>query len=246
MSLTEAGSVYLARIDTVLEELDRARTEAQAAGRAPRSSLRLTASMTFGQRCVLPALPASRARYPELSLDCLFTDAMLDLVAERIDLAIRLGPAIEGDVVAAKLMPTRYRVVASPAHLAGAQGLTEPADLAHHRCLLFSLRAYQTAWRFRRADGAEITVPVAGDIVLSPASSLRQAALAGLGPALLPDWLIDEDIAQGRLVDVFPDHAATATSFETAAFVVYPSRSILPQKVRAMIDHLRAHLALRP
>ena len=81
--------------------------------------------------------------------------------------------------------------------------------------------------------------PVGGDILLSPAGAIRDAAVAGLGPALLPDWLIGEDLAQGRLTACIDGWEVTATSFDTAAWLVYPSRSFVPGKVRAMIDYLR-------
>jgi DNA-binding transcriptional LysR family regulator len=207
----------------------------------PRGTLRLTASVTFGQTRIVPLLPAFRARHPGIALDCVFTDANVDLVADRIDLAVRLAPEVEGDLVAAKLMDTRYRVVASPAYLDHAPALARPSDLSAHRCLLFTLRAYRTRWLFRDASGVVEEVPIAGDVTLSPAGSLATAAIAGLGPALLPDWLVGEPIRRGELVDVFPGHAATATTFETAAWLVYPSRGYLPGKTRAMIDFLKQH-----
>ena len=85
-------------------------------------------------------------------------------------------------------------------------------------------------------------VPVTGDLVISGALALRQAARDGHGPALLADWLIAPDLSSGRLVDLFPHHRVTATSFDTAAWLLYPSRAFLPAKVRATIDFLCAHL----
>jgi DNA-binding transcriptional LysR family regulator len=207
--------------------------------------LRLTASVTFGQTRIVPLLPAFRALYPDLQVECVFTDANLDLVTERIDLAIRLAPAVEGDVIAARLMDTRYRVVASPDYLASHSLIRSPDDLTRHRVLRFNLRAFRTRWLFRDGDGHVNSVPVDGDITLSPAGALLGAALAGLGPALLPDWLVDDAIAAKRLRDIFPDHRATATDFDTAAWLVYPSRSFLPGKVRVMADFLRETLPRR-
>jgi DNA-binding transcriptional LysR family regulator len=242
MTLTEAGDIYLARVEPLIDELARAREAASQVAGVPRGLLRLTASVTFGQRRIVPLLPEFRALYPELALECTFTDANVDLVADRIDLAVRLAPVIEGDVIAAKLMDTRYRVVASPGYLAAQLPLAKPSDLSAHRVLLFNLRAYRTRWLFRHPDGREESVPIAGDLTLSPAGSLLTAALAGMGPALLPDWLVDEAIATGELIDVFPHHAATATTFDTGAWLVYPSRTYLPNKVRIMVDFLRARL----
>lgn len=242
MSLTEAGDLYLARIESILDELERARTEAHNVSAAPTGTLRMTTSVTFGETVVLPLLPRFRAFYPALKVEAIFTDANVDLVAERMDLAIRLAPTIEGDFIAAKLMDTRYRVVASPDYIRRTGPIAEPKDISDRACLLFTLRAFRSRWIFRDGAGAQVEVSVHGDITLSPASALRTAAVEGLGPALLPDWLVDADIAAGRLINVFPNHDVTATTFDTAAWLIYPSRVYLPNKVRVMIDFLRSSI----
>ena len=242
MTLTEAGDLYLGHIGPLLEELSHAREAATQMSGLPRGLLRITASVTFGQMRIVPLLPAFRARCPDIEIECLFTDANVDLVSERIDVAVRLAPVVEGDLIAAKLMDTRYRVVASPAYLAAHAPLEVPSDLLDHRVLLFNLRPYRTNWLFRDRRGREESVPISGDITLAPAGSLLSAALLGLGPALLPDWLVDDAIANGDLVEVFPQHRATATTFETAAWLVYPSRAYLPSKVRVFADFLKEHM----
>ncbi len=238
---TEAGARFLARAEAIVETMAAARDEARSASDALDGALRLTASVAFGQRMIAPLLPALRDAHPALRLELLFTDARLDLVADRVDLAVRLGPEMAGDLVAAKLRATRYRVVASPDYLRAAP-LATPADLAGRSCLLLDLPAFRERWRFRDADGAALEIPVSGELVISSALALHDAAVAGLGPALLADWLIADALADGRLVDVFPAHAATATRFDTAAWIVYPARTFLPRKTRAAIDFFRARL----
>jgi DNA-binding transcriptional LysR family regulator len=245
LSLTEAGDLYLTRALPLIEELTRIGLEARETRSKPTGTLRLTASVTFGQEMILPLLPAFRTAYPDLRLECLFSDQNLDLIADRIDLAIRLAPAIEGDVIAARLMTTRYRVVASPAYLATAPKLQTPEELAHHKLLLFTIRPFRTRWLFRDATGTQ-EVPVNGDILISPAGAILDAALSGLGVALLPNYLTDPQITAGRLTRLFPAHDVTATSFDTGAWLVYPSRSFLPAKTRAMIDFLSAALPRAP
>ena len=243
MTLTEAGDSYIAQIEPLVEEFERAREEALQISGTPQGLLRITSSETFGLRRIVPLLSEFRSRYPQVRLECLFTDANLDLVADRIDLAVRLGPTVEGNLVAAKLMDTHYRVVASKAYLAGTPPLVAPNDLGKHRVLLFNIRAFRSRWIFRPPSGDDLEIAIAGDVTLSPASSLQAAAINGLGPALLPNWLVDEDIARGDLVNCFPTYRVTATNFNTAAWLVYPSRAYLPNKVRVMIDFLREHLA---
>jgi DNA-binding transcriptional LysR family regulator len=192
---------------------------------------------------IVPLLREFRSLYPELKIEGLFTDQNLDLVADRIDLAIRLAPSIEGDLIASKLTDMQYRVVASPGYLKSSPPLIVPSDIGKHRCILFNIKPFRTRWIFRDSKGRLEEVPVDGDLVLAPAGSLLSAAIDGLGPALLASWMVDPEIAAGRLVDVFPHYAATATTFDTAAWFLYPSRAYLPNKVRVMIDFLRSRIA---
>ena len=242
LSLTEAGERYLRRVEALAEELEHAREEALAISGGALGTLRMTASVAFGSTCVVPLLPQFRAAFPALKLELLLCDANLDLVAERIDLALRLGPCVEADVVGARLFSTRYRVCASPAYLKSAPALLSPADLAGHRCLLFTLPEYRSRWLFRCGGGVVSEVSIDGDVLISTALGLRECAIAGMGPALLADWLIDGDIAAGRLLDLFPAYQVAATSFDTAAWLLYPSRAFLPNKVRLSIDFFRARL----
>lgn len=149
-------------------------------------------------------------------------------------------------LIGVKLLNTRYRVCVSPAYLARARSLHAPQDLVDHKCVLFIQPAFRTRWLFRDSAGVVSEVPVNGDLVISTALAIRQCALDGLGPALLASWLIEEDIAQGRLIDPFPDYRVAATGFESAAWLLYPSRAYLPNKVRVMIDFLKQSLSQEP
>lgn len=242
MGLTEAGDLYFARVQALVDELDHARDEARTISSGPVGTLRLTASVGFGHQCVLPLLPAFRALYPALKLELLLTDANLDLVSERVDLAIRLAPSLDTSLIGFKLFNTRYRVCASPSYIAQAKPIRAPADLREHKCLLFALPEFRSRWLFRDQAGDVGVVPIDGEVVISGSLALRECARNGMGPALLANWLIDDDIAQGRLIDLFPNYRVTATDFETAAWLLYPSRTYLPNKVRVMIDFLKKNL----
>lgn len=238
---TEAGEMLLAGLPPVLEELARLRDEVASSRAGPVGTLRLTASVAFGQVVLLPHLRAFREAFPRLRLDLLLTDRNLDLVADRIDLAVRLGPSHRADVAGVRLMPTRYRVVAAPAWVAQEAVLQAPADLSARDCLLLDLPDYRTRWIFRDDQGRS-DVPVRGSLVISSPLALRHAALDGLGPALLADWLVRSDLDQGGLVDLFPEHEVTATAFDTAAWLLYPTRVHLPRKTRSAMSFLRDRL----
>ncbi|MEM9969414.1 MAG: LysR family transcriptional regulator, partial [Pseudomonadota bacterium] len=182
LSVTEEGAVYLARLVPLLEELDQAQDEAREVSRRPAGTVRLTTSVAFAHTCVVPHLATFTALYPDISLEILPSDTNLDLAANSIDLAIRLAPEPSGDLISAKLMNTRYHVVASPEYLSSCAPLSAPTDLRSHNCLRFALPEFRTRWRFRGIAKDIVEVPVSGNVVIASALSLRRAALDGLGP----------------------------------------------------------------
>jgi DNA-binding transcriptional LysR family regulator len=237
---TGEGELYLNRISPLVEELEAAGEEARTNAVAPRGTLRMTASISFVQECLMPILPEFRGKYPEIDLEILASDANLDLRSDGIDLAVRFGSMPKGDWVVSKLMTTSYRVVASPEYLERHGPVSRPDDLSERECIRFAIPGFRTYWQFRKDSESEpFSVPVGGATVISNALSIRSAARLGMGVALLPIMLVQRDLAKGTLVDLFPDHACAAASFETAAWLLYPSRSYLPQKVRVMIDFLK-------
>jgi DNA-binding transcriptional LysR family regulator len=160
----------------------------------------------------------------------------LTSLRNEFDIALRLGPGYGSDLIGVKLSSTNY--------VSMVDRITEPSELAARDCLRQALRDYRSRWLFKR-DGTVEEGSVTGSFVISSPLSLRQAALDGLGPALLPNWLIDDDLSAGRLIDLRPRFEVAATSFETGAWLLYPSRSYMPTKVRAAIDFLRANLRPR-
>ena len=238
LSPTEAGTLYFERVEPLVGELEQAGQAAADARRAPRGTLRITASVAFGQVCLVPLLPELHRRHPGLALELLLTDTNLDLVSERVDVALRLAPRLDTGLIGVRLFETRYRVCASPDYLNREGPLGSPGDLRECSCLAFALPGYRSRWIFLDREGRRSEVPIQGRFAMTSALALRESARAGLGPALLADWLIDADLASGALIDLFPEHRVTATDFETAAWLLYPSRSYLPLKTRLFIDFL--------
>ncbi|HUH84318.1 MAG TPA: LysR family transcriptional regulator [Stellaceae bacterium] len=242
LAATEAGRIYFERTEPLLEELARASQSARDVSITPSGNLRVSTTVAFGQLCIVPLIAEFRQRYPNLSLELLLTDVNLDLIGERIDVAIRLGPRLDLGYVGARLFSTRYRVCASPAYVAREGMPHSPAHLSDRDCVAFALPGFADRWLFRRASGEVTEVPIKSNLKLSSALAIRRCALDGLAPALLAHWTIDADLANGSLVDLFPHYGVTATDFDTAAWILYPSRSYLPLKVRTFVDFVREHL----
>ena len=242
---TQSAIAYFDRIGPVVDEIEKANLIVQDADRPPNGLMRVTTSVAFGKRCIVPLLPAFLKTYPDLTLDLILQDSPLDLVNERIDAAIRLGLLPDSTFVAQKLLPSRYSVVASPDYLASAATLAKPLDLAQHKCVLFPYSGYRDRWIFREKTGATFEVPVTGRLFISSAIGVLEGALSGCGPALLGDWLTEAEVRKGNLVRLFPGYDVAATSFDTAIWFMYPSKAYLPLKVRVFLDYLKLELPRR-
>lgn len=248
VTLTEFGKKFLDHALIILEELDQAAEEAKGASLGAKGRLRVTASVAFAEAMLAPLLPRFQSQFPDTRLQIIPTDSNLDLIAEGIDLAIRMAPRIGGDVVVTKLFQTAYRVCATPDYIRSAGAPLEPKDLEAHSCTLYALPGFGSFWKFREkkrpghSSACETHVAISGKIALSSAAVMRSVVLHGAGPALLADWLVKEDLASGRMVDLFPGYDVTATEFDTAAWIIYPSRQYVPLKVRVFIDFLKHQL----
>lgn len=240
LSVTEAGLTFYQRLSPLLEEMEDTFSQVKDTSNQLTGTLRVTASVSFGLQMVVPILPQFQKLYPNLKVDLLLTDAIVDLIGERVDVAIRLGLLSDSSLIAHRLMPTRYFVCASPEYLQRSPLITKPADLAEHNCLLFPLAGFRSRWLFRNPEGEITEVGITGNITISNAMALQKCAIAGMGVTLLANWLVNEDLGAGRLIDVFPDYTVSATDFHTAAWFVYPSRSYVPLKVRAFMDFMQS------
>lgn len=242
MTLTEAGMRFLPHALGILAACEEAREDVAGQSGEPEGSLRLAASVAFGEHVLVPLLAEWRRQFPKLGLDLVLSDARQDLITERIDLAVRLGGSPDNGLVARKLTEVRYHLCAAPAYLARHGPIEQPEDLAGHECLLYGLGGIEDTWRFQEEGAAEQAFAVSGSLRFSSAGSLLSAAKAGHGPALIADWLVARDLAAGRLQALCTAFKATPTLFDSAVWLAYPSRSFVPLKTRTMIDFLVKNL----
>lgn len=239
LSPTEAGIVLYERIHPLINELEDSLELAKDVSSDPKGTLRITASVAFGQKILAPALKLFRDQYPLLHIELVLTDRNIDLIAERIDIALRHGPSTDSTLIGTKLRGTRYRVCASPCFIEKIKTPMKPEDLSDLDCLRMPLTGHRTLWKFRDHSGQVIDVPVDGSIIISNPMALLEATLSGCGPALLVDWIADDEITKGNLTDLFPDYEVTATDFDTGVWLLYTSRNYMPNKTRAFIDFMK-------
>lgn len=237
LQLTAEGSLYLERARRILADIDEAdRSVATDTIIAPRGRLRISASVAFGEICVLPLLPRFLERYPLVELDVSLTDTVIDLMDERTDIAIRSGPLRDSTLKARKLMEGRRVIVASPAYLAARGRPETPQDLANHNCLRFNFRRSMDEWPFRDpASGETFTLPVDGNAHGNNGVILRKFALDGLGLARLGAFHVADDIRAGRLVPMLESFCADDLEIVHALYVGHEH---LATRVRAFVDFL--------
>jgi DNA-binding transcriptional LysR family regulator len=242
ISPTEAGTTYFHRIEPLVEELQQAVEVVSDISGSPTGTIRVTASVSFGIECIVPLLAEFEAKYPELTIELLLTDSVVDLLTERVDLAVRLGLLEDSTLIAQRLIKTNYAVCASSQYLERKGEPNQPNNLDQHNCLLFPLAGFRSRWLFKDRGGLIETIPVKGNTIISNAIALKQCALSGMGLALLPHWLINPELESGKLIQVLTEYEVTATDFNTSAWLVYPSRTYVPLKVRLLIDFLKQHI----
>ena len=235
---TEAGLRYFERIAPLLEELTEAgMMVADSVGR-PRGTLRVSAPTVFGQMFLVPVVAELHRKYPDLRIELLLNDAYVDLVGERIDVAIRLGSLSDSSYIARRVRTIRYYICASPEYLKRQGTPTAPQELARHECLLFPRGEYSLSWLFRDAADNVEEVQIDGRCLITSSESIRQCALSGMGVALLPDWLVEPDIESGTLQALFDDYEVTATDYNSGIWILQPSRTYVPLKARVFVERL--------
>lgn len=196
LSPTEAGQLFYERARGAIQEADEAELAARGAGAGLTGRLRVSAPTTFARLHIVPHLPEFLATHPGLELDVIMDDRVIDLVAEGVDMSLRMGALPDSTAVARRLAAGPRSVIATQRYLDRAGEPHSPAELAAHEAVTFSPQA--NVWSFTR-DGAEVSVAVHGRVRLSAAEGLRAAVLADMGLIIASDWMFAEELAQGRV-----------------------------------------------
>lgn len=238
LALTEEGRAFAERCRRILAEIEEAELAVRRLQSTPRGTLRVNAPMSFGVAHFAPLLPAFLERYPEVAVELVLNDRVVDLVEEGFDLAVRIVRLADSSLIARRLAPFRRVVCAAPEYWRRRGRPRRPADLAGHECLRYSYLSTVDEWPFIGPQGAE-RVRVRGRLSVNNGDALRIAAVAGLGVCLAPTFIVGEEIAAGRLEVVLADYEER----DLAIYAVYPSPRHLSAKVRAFVDFLAAAYA---
>lgn len=247
--LTDAGQRLVDQTRAAFEQISQSFAQVRDLAETPRGLLRVTAPVALARQQIVPLLPEFLRQYPKVRIELSLSDRLSSLATEGFDLAIRHTAHPPDTHVAVALCSTRSMLVASKAYLRRAGTPQQPADLAAHNCLHYPRPQERPAWTFepsaspRRGSPAErVTVQVQGSLAANNSEALRDAALGGLGIALLPDFSAQAALRSGKLLPVLPGWTPVG-SFADQLYAIRPYSAHVPLAVTALVDYLRGALA---
>lgn len=234
LAMTEAGQYYYQHCREILEEVARVDQHLLAMQGRLSGSLRINMPMTYGKVRLAQPLIRFLQQYPDIHLTAHLDDAYTDAASGDYDVVIRIGVLDDSGLIARKLENAYLLPVAAPAYLQRHGTPQTPADLSQHQCLHYTNISHREGWTFHDQAGNAHTVQVSGPFCANNGEMLQQAAAAGLGIALLPDFEVANELMRGDLVRILPDYSAQTIS----VYAVYPSRQFLPEKTRVLVEFL--------
>ena len=237
LSLTDDGQRFLERARELLAGMEAAEAELHARTAEVSGRVRVNAPLSFGVLQLAPLWPGFIARHPNVRLDVILNDRLVDLVDEGYDLAVRITNLPSSQLVSRRLASTRMIACASPDYLREHGSPGHPSELAAHRVIGYSLSSSRDEWSFHGSDG-ELRVRTRPFMHTNNGDTCRIAALQGQGVILQPDFIVGADLREGTLVEVLPQWQTQ----EFGIHAVYASRRQLPTRVRALIDFLAESL----
>jgi DNA-binding transcriptional LysR family regulator len=234
-TLTEEGRLLHAQVVRILAEVEAAEALMSQQRASIGGLLRITAPHDLGRRWIAPILADFQRLHPQLRVQLQLSDALIDLVGEGLDLAVRFGSLADSSLIARPLAPNHRVVCAAPAYLREHGEPAHPADLIRHRCIVIG-DSPSAEWRF--IGDEPVSVRIDAELVSNDGGVVLAWALAGAGIALKSIWDVGDDLAAGRLRRVLPDYAVAAAPLHA----IYPHSAHLAPRVRAFVDYLRERL----
>lgn len=241
LHLTEVGAQFYERCARVVLEAEEAELLVTRHHEAPRGILRISAPMDFGKLYLAPALPGFLSEFPELEVDLVLNDQIVDMIEEGFDVAIRIADLPDSSLIIRKLTTCPHVICASPSYFER-EGVPEaPEDLKDHNCLIYSYQASGLDWLLEAPDGPR-HIPVSGRLRVNNGEVVRAGLLAGLGIGYMPAFMVGNDLKSGALVTVLDSFVRA----EMGVYAAYPHSRYLSAKVRAFVDFMVGRFANNP
>jgi DNA-binding transcriptional LysR family regulator len=241
IALTEAGRALTDRASHILAEGEAAEDEALSQSTAVRGLVRLAAPMSFGVSHVAPLLPEFLATYPEVSIDLHLSDATVDMIGDGFDAAIRIAVLPDSSLIARRICGMPRYLVGSPNYLEQHGRPRHPLHLAEHVCITYGHASAPETWRFTHKNGKSATVRPSGPLRVNNGDAMMPALIAGTGLAVLPESIVRDALADGRLERLLADWSLPAG----AVYWVTPPGGLPPQRVKVLAELLFERLGKR-
>lgn len=241
VSPTESGALYYERCKQIVHQAQEADSIVHLRQTQAQGLLRIGTSVAFGRRVVVPLALDFMARHPQVQVDLSFEDRYTDLIAQGIDVAVRMGKLADSTLGARHLGMNPWVIVAAPKYLRKQGTPKRPQDLSGHNALIYSSVQGDDVWRLATPQGAPVTIPVTGKLRSNNLSAVLAAARAGLGVAALPRYVAGDSLASGHVVELLKDHALP----EQEIHAVFPSPKLVPGKVQAFIAFMQGRFGAR-
>jgi len=234
LALTDAGQRLSERAARLLTDGEAAESEVLAQSATPRGLLRLAVPMTFGVKVVAPLLPEFLKTYPEVAIDLHLSDATVDLIGEGFDAGLRIARLPDSSLLSRRLCPMPRYTVAAPSYLKRWGRPTHPMHLADHKCFGYAYLSNPNVWHYTNAAGEEVSVRPAGPLRVNNGEALLPAVLAGLGIADLPDFIVGDAIASGKVEVILKGWKQA----EGAVHLLTPPGGPRPARVEVLAEFL--------
>jgi DNA-binding transcriptional LysR family regulator len=228
---TEAGQIFYERAKRAIEEADEAVMAARGSASSLSGKLRVSTSVCFGRLHVIPFLSAFLDQHPDLDLDLVLDDRMVDLVNEGVDVALRAGAMPNSNMTARRIAEGRSVVVATPAYLQRHGTPMSPGELSSHQAIILTRGGGRDSFVFRKGD-TEAPVTLQGRLKVTQGEGLREAVICGLGLAVISEWLFTPELKSGQVVQILEDWSLPTTNL----FAVYPTGRLASAKARAFVS----------
>ncbi len=238
VSPTEIGTRYYERCKAITQQIDAADNLATLMQGGVGGTLRVSCSVAFGRRVLVPLAIDYMRQHPSLSVDLSFDDRYVNMVEQGVDLAVRMGRLADSTLGSRWLGRNPWVMVASPAYLKARGMPRQVTELSKHACLIYSTVQGDDRWLLSSPEGKEQAVPVRGPLRSNNLSAVLAAACEGMGIAILPRYVADEALAEGSIKPILERYALPTQEIHA----VFPSPKLVPGKVSAFIEHLQAAL----
>lgn len=236
-ALTPAGAKYYQTCVDILGELDEAEAEARSEVASPQGTIRISAPVAFGRILLAPIMAEFFQRYPDIKMDLQLSDQHTDLISDGIDVAIRAKQLEDSTLIARHLFDNPMLVLAAPSYLQQRGEPKAPEDLKQHNCLVYSRMKDINVWSFTKQN-QKYAVAVNGNFQSDNGDVLLEVALTGMGIVILPIWMVEHHLQEGRLTQLMSDYTGQNLPFNA----VYLQSRYTPPKVRCLIDYLKEKL----